>query len=190
MFNNLVVSPTGSEGHLFASEFIGTFILTYIVFTIILEDAEAQKKETKTFKYGMFTIYYYYYYYNYNKYKLLLLLLINLLSLTFYLADGLTVYSTKAKNANAPFVFGFILFGILNIGGVSGMKLNPVSVIIPSLVTGKWKYVWIYLIAEFLGASSASLMVHLQQIKVNETLERNTIVAEDVISEDISPLIE
>ena len=156
LFNNLLRAPTGSKGHLFASEFFGTFILTYVVFIIILEDAENQKKEIKTFKY----------------------------------ADGLTVYNTKGnKNQNAPFVFGFILFGILSIGGVSGMALNPVAVITPSLVTGNWAFVWIYLIAEFLGASAASLIVHLQQVKVVETLERNTII--DDIKDDISsPLIE
>ena len=156
LFDNLVRSPTGSKGHLFASELLGTFILVYILFTIILEDAEAQKKETKTFKY----------------------------------ADGLTVYNTKGnKNTNAPFVFGFILFGILNIGGVSGMALNPVAVITPALVTGKWNLVWLYLIAEFIGASAASLIVHLQQIKVVETLERNTIIGDD-INEISAPLIE
>jgi len=159
LYTNLLRAPAGdNNGRIFASEFFATFILTFVVFIIILEDAEEQKKEVKTFKY----------------------------------ADGLTVYETKSgKNSFAPFVFGFIIFGLINIGGSSGNCMNPVVVCIPALITNNWNHVWVYLIAEFLGAATAAIAVHIQHIKVDEQISRSTIVGTpDDLKDDIGlPLL-
>jgi aquaporin Z len=157
LYKNLLRKPVGNDtGRIFASEFFAMFILTYTVFVIILEDAESQKKEVKTFKY----------------------------------ADGITVYSTKGgKNAFAPFVFGFALFGLINIGGCSGQAMNPVVVLVPALVTFRFEHVWIYLTAEFAGSCAAAAIVHLQHIKVDEKLERSTILGDDIKDDLGSPLL-
>lgn len=109
---------------------------------------------------------------------------------TFKYADGLTVYNTKGgKNAFAPFVIGFILFGLVNMGGCSGNCMNPVIVFIPALLTGDYNHVWIYLLAEFIGASTAAAIVHFQHIKVDEKIERPTLLADDFKDDIGSPLI-
>ena len=80
---------------------------------------------------------------------------------------------------------------MINIGGASGNCMNPVVVCVPALITNDWKHVWIYLIAEFLGTATAAIAVHIQHIKVDEKIERSTIIGTpDDLKDDIGlPLL-
>lgn len=77
-------------------------------------------------------------------------------------AEGLTVYTTapQSKGAFVPFVFGFLLFGLLNWGGASGAAMNPLRLLAPAICSGEWAGVWIYLLGQLSGAATGGAVVH------------------------------
>ena len=79
----------------FAKEFIATFVLTYVVFHIAFEDAEAEKRSSGSIKAKT-------------------------------APGGITVYTTapNSKGAFTPFVFGFLLFGLLNVNGAAMVRVS------------------------------------------------------------------
>ena len=73
---------------------------------------------------------------------------------------GVTVYTTapNSKGAFTPFVFGFLLFGLLNINGAA---MNPLRILAPAIVgSGSWACVWVYVLGELAGAALAGILVH------------------------------
>lgn len=118
-------------GRVFATEFLLTFLLTYVAFTVAFEDAERQKKDSMSFK-------------------------------TIADSRGLTLYAStpQSKTGFAPFSIGFTVFCLSLVGGASGGAFNPARIFGPAIYSGRWDYLWLYWIAEFLGASTAGLMVH------------------------------
>jgi glycerol uptake facilitator-like aquaporin len=134
LYTACVVEPFHGDNHLgkvFATEYILTFVVTYIAFAVAFEDAESQKRETMT---------------------------MNEIART----RGLTVYSTipTAKTGFAPFVIGFTVFSLVLITGASGGAINAARMFGPAILSGKWKNFHIYVLGQFLGASSAGLMVN------------------------------
>jgi len=126
----------------FAKEFIATFILTYSVFHVAFEDAQTEKKSIKTSTVagtdtGVGS------------------------------GTGITVYTTSpsSKGAFTPFVFGFLLFALLNLGGAA---MNPLRIIAPAIVSFAakadsgcgWDSSWIYVIGELGGAAAGGIVVH------------------------------
>ncbi|KAJ1429396.1 aquaporin-like protein [Ochromonadaceae sp. CCMP2298] len=132
LYRFLALQPPANVnlGKLFATEFFLTFFLTYTIFSVAFEDAEAQKKENMSLK-------------------------------KISDAKGLTVYATSpsSKTGFAPFSIGFILFAISLTGGTSGGAFNPGRVFGPALFGGAWRYVYMYWLAEVLGACAAGLLV-------------------------------
>lgn len=133
-FQYCAVEPaTGSTylGKVFATEFFLTFIFVYVAFTVAFEDAESQKRENMSIK---------------------------------TIADnrGLTVYASnpQSKTGFAPFAIGFTIFSLCLCGGTSGGAFNQARMFGPALLEGKWKYFYIYWIAQLVGASAAALLVH------------------------------
>jgi glycerol uptake facilitator-like aquaporin len=124
-------SKNPALGQVFATEFLLTFLLTYVAFTVAFEDAERQKKDSMSFK-------------------------------TIADSRGLTLYAStpQSKTGFAPFSIGFTVFCLSLIGGASGGAFNPARIFGPAIYSGNWDYLWLYWIAEFLGASSAGLIVH------------------------------
>lgn len=114
----------------FATEFFLTFILTYVAFTVVFEDAEQRKKETMSFKSMSESV-----------------------GLTLYAS------TPQSKTGFAPFSIGFTIFSLSLIGGTSGGAFNPARLFGPAIFSGKWDYLWLYWLAELLGSSAAGLMV-------------------------------
>jgi aquaporin Z len=64
----------------------------------------------------------------------------------------------RDRSGNAGLAIGFtVVAGAFAVGGVSGGVSNP-AIAIGGMVTGlfKWSNIWIYLIAELLGAAAAA----------------------------------
>ena len=61
------------------------------------------------------------------------------------------------------FVFGFLLFGLLNINGAA---MNPLRVLAPAVVCSltsagsDWSAAWVYVLGELTGAAVAGFVVH------------------------------
>jgi len=80
-------------------------------------------------------------------------------------SGGVTVYTTapNSKGAFTPFVFGFLLFGLLNINGAA---MNPLRVLAPAVVCSltsagsDWSAAWVYVLGELTGAAVAGFVVH------------------------------
>jgi glycerol uptake facilitator-like aquaporin len=140
--NNLIASfsldsgrglSNGDVGRIIAKEFIATFVLTYVVFHVAFEETVADRKNSANG--GVKAI---------------------------RQVDGITVYTTnsQSKGAFTPFVFGFLLFGLLNVGGAA---MNPLRVLAPAIIDGfssRWDNIWAYLLGELVGALSAGILVH------------------------------
>jgi hypothetical protein len=75
---------------------------------------------------------------------------------------GLTLYATtpQSKFGFAPIAIGFTVFGISQVGGSSGGAFNPSRMFGPALLCGRWKYCYIYFIAQYAGAAAAAYIVH------------------------------
>lgn len=132
IYDGIVVKvPDGHLGRVFATEFILTFMLTYVAFTIAFEDAEHQKKDTMSVKGIQQTR-----------------------GLTIYASNP------QSKTGFAPFVIGFTIFSLALIGGASGGCFNQARMFGPALLSGRWANFHIYMFGEFAGAATASLMVH------------------------------
>ena len=123
----------GDVGRIIAKEFIATFVLTYVVFHVAFEETVADRKHSANG--GVKAI---------------------------RQVDGITVFTTnsQSKGAFTPFAFGFLLFGLLNVGGAA---MNPLRVLAPAIVDGfssRWANIWSYLLGELVGALSAGILVH------------------------------
>lgn len=133
IYDALAVVPAegANLGKVFATEFFLTFFLTYTAFSVAFEDAEAQKKESMSIK-------------------------------KISDAKGLTLYATtpQSKTGFAPFSIGFVLFSISLTGGTSGAAFNPGRLFGPAIFSGKWRYLYLYWLGEFLGAATAGLLVN------------------------------
>jgi glycerol uptake facilitator-like aquaporin len=130
----VVVQPpvkSVSLGKVFATEFFLTFILTYVAFTVVFEDAEARKKETMSIK-GIS----------------------DSVGLTLYAS------TPQSKTGFAPFSIGLTVFSLSLIGGSSGGAFNPARLFGPAIFSGVWTNVWLYWLAEFAGSACAGVMVH------------------------------
>lgn len=75
---------------------------------------------------------------------------------------GLTLYTStpQSKTGFAPFAIGFTIFSLSLIGGSSGGAFNPGRLFGPAVLSGKLVHLWLYFLAEILGASFAGLLVH------------------------------
>jgi len=131
-YDGVSVYPADEKrlGKVFASEFFMTFFLTYIAFSVAFEDSESQKKSTMSLK-------------------------------TISDSKGLTLYATtpQSKTGFAPFSIGFMIFALSLFGGSSGGAFNPGRILGPAIFSGKVKYIWLYWIAEVLGATCAGFLV-------------------------------
>jgi glycerol uptake facilitator-like aquaporin len=132
IFDAIVIKvPDGHLGRVWATEFILTFVLTYLAFTIAFEDAETQKKENLSIKGIQQTR-----------------------GLTIYAA------TPQSKTGFAPFVIGFTVFSLSLIGGASGGCFNQARLFGPAILSGRWANCFIYFTAEFAGSATAGLMVN------------------------------
>lgn len=164
IYNKLAVVPAegANLGKVFATEFFLTFFLTYTAFSVAFEDAEAQKKESMSIK-------------------------------KISDAKGLTLYATtpQSKTGFAPFSIGFVLFSISLAGGTSGAAFNPGRLFGPAIFSGKWRYLYLYWLGEFLGAATAGLLVnnlHKIGLKANADLDSAKKSAVAVLSHNV-PLV-
>ena len=134
MYSACAVYPVDDsyKGEVFATEFFLTFMLTYVAFTVVFEDAESSKKETMSFQ-----------------------TLSDSKGLTLYAS------TPQSKTGFAPFAIGLTIFSLSLVGGASGGAFNPARILGPAIFSGKWDLVYLYWFAEFLGSSCAALLVQL-----------------------------
>ena len=143
----VIPEPNADLWRIFNTEFIATLVLTYTVFHIAFETvAEERRAESASIKSRLDDG---------------------------ESGEGLTVYTTapQSKGAFTPFIFGFLLFGLLQWGGASGAAMNPLRLLAPAIVSGQWDGVWIYLLGQLAGAASGGAIVHWAEHLLNwETL--------------------
>ena len=75
--------------------------------------------------------------------------------------NAMTIYTTAgtSKSGFAPLSIGFTLGFLCFLGGsVSGGAFNPARVFMAGLTAWNWDYMWLYWIADFIGAACASLL--------------------------------
>ena len=166
-YEGVSVYPTDENrlGKIFASEFFMTFFLTYIAFSVAFEDSESQKNSTMSLK-------------------------------TISDSVGLTLYATtpQSKTGFAPFSIGFMIFALSLFGGSSGGAFNPGRILGPAIFSGKVKYIWLYWLAEVLGATSAGFLVGvmhsygLSQHKENNVKTANEYAKEALKSSKMTPV--
>lgn len=134
VYNACAVLPKNETltGEIFATEFFLSFILTYVAFTVVFEDAEHTKKETMSIK-----------------------SLSDSKGLTVYAS------TPQSKTGFAPFAIGFTIFSLSLIGGESGGAFNPARMLGPAIFSGKFTLIYLYWFAQFFGSTCAALMVQV-----------------------------
>lgn len=132
MFKVISVVPYANSqpGKVFATEFICSFILTYVAFTVAFEEVRRLKKEIASIK-----------------------TVNNSTGLVVYAS------TPQSKSGFAPFSIGFTTFFLSCYGGSSGVSMNPVRMLGPAVFSGDWDYFYLYVIADFAGAGLASWIV-------------------------------
>ena len=141
------VIPDGSTpiSKIFFSEFFCTFLLTYVCFTVALDEADSLKKQTMSYKYVKATD-----------------------GLTLYSS------TPQSSSGFAPFAIGFTVLSLVLFGGSSGVSMNPRRMFGPALFSNNWRHFYVYVIAELLGAALAALIcVHIQHTGF-ETMTSNS----------------
>lgn len=160
------------------TEFLSTFILSYVAFTVAFNDAQRYKKEVELFQNSIVDLR--------GSHKLSNLVkerkessstannnvrnrssTINTLasedgmSNTAPAFDGLAIYATnpQSKSGFAPFAIGLTVFILSLFGGSSGISMNPVRMLGPAIFSGYWDNFYLYVVAEFLGAAVAAWLV-------------------------------
>jgi len=162
IYEPCVVSPTdnSSTGEVFATEFFLTFILTYVAFTVVFEDAESSKKETMSFQ-----------------------ALSDSQGLTLYAS------TPQSKTGFAPFAIGFTIFSLSLISGESGGAFNPARMLGPAIFSGKWDLLYLYWFAQFLGSSCAALLVQLSfRVGLQTRRQVDTLSALEAMNQ-VSPAV-
>lgn len=172
VYEACVITPPDDDhlGRVFATEFILTWVLTYVAFTIAFEDAESQKKDTMSLKGIAHTR-----------------------GLTVYAS------TPQSKAGFAPFVIGFTIFSLALIGGESGGAFNPARMFGPALLTGNWKHSYVYFFGQMAGGATAGLMVHnlhrlgldhkSQTKKVDTPILPTLPLVKDVSGKPIEPMV-
>jgi len=158
-YDAIAVTPVDDNelGKVFATEFFLTFFLTYVAFTVAFEDAEVQKKESMSFQ-------------------------------TISDTKGLTLYAStpQSKTGFAPFSIGFAIFALCLTGGTSGGAFNPARLLGPALFSGKYDYIYLYWIGEFLGAACAGLLVNNMHRIGLEPIRKDEVSAKDTLDKALA----
>jgi glycerol uptake facilitator-like aquaporin len=117
---------------IFGTEFITTFLFTYIIFLVAFEDAEKAKRESMSVKQ-----------------------IADSAGLVVYTT------TPNSNTAFVPFIVGFTLFSLSLTGGASGSVFNPAALFGPALVCNQWNHIPLMMTGEFLGSISAAIVVRL-----------------------------
>lgn len=160
------VIPDGSTpiSKIFFSEFFCTFLLTYVCFTVALDEADSLKKQTMSYKYIKATD-----------------------GLTLYSS------TPQSSSGFAPFAIGFTVLSLVLFGGSSGVSMNPGRMFGPALFSNNWRHFYVYVIAELLGAALAALIcVHIQHTALETTTShsKNTTHRETIAHERLPQMHE
>ena len=115
----------------FGTEFITTFLFTYIIFLVAFQDSERAKIESMTVKQ-----------------------IADSAGLVVYTT------TPNSTTAFVPFIVGFTLFSLSMTCGSSGSVFNPAALFGPAVITGKWATIPLCFLGEFLGSCSAAIAVH------------------------------
>jgi glycerol uptake facilitator-like aquaporin len=131
IFNSIRILPNTHDyslGNVFAAEFILTFILVFIIFTVAFEDVDQQKRATMSFR-----------------------SIANNRGLTVYAT------TPQSKTGFAPLTIGLTLGVLGAVGGsVSSACFNPARLFGPALWSNSWDHHYIYWLADFAGGATAA----------------------------------
>jgi glycerol uptake facilitator-like aquaporin len=117
-------------GNIFFTEFLVSFLLTFVCFAIAFEEASSAKPSTMSLKAVEDTD-----------------------TVIMYSS------TPQSKAGFAPFAIGFTLIAIVFYGGGSGVGLNPARMFGPALFANVWDDFYMYLIGQILGSVTAALVV-------------------------------
>ena len=158
IYSSVAVVPSSNApmGKVFATEFFLTFILTFVAFTVVFEDAEVRKKETMSIK-----------------------SISDSVGLTLYAS------TPQSKTGFAPFSIGLTIFSLSLVGGSSGGAFNPARLFGPAIFSGRWDCLWLYWIGQFLGAACAGMMVHTVHRSGLQNLEDAEPSAQNVLEKAV-----
>lgn len=136
-----------SLGNIFFTEFLSTFILTYVAFSMAFEEAESLKSSTMS-----------------------LAAMEETDGLLMYSS------TPQSKVGFAPFAIGFVLVGLVFYGGGSGICMNPARLFGPALFSGVWDKWYMFFLGEILGATAAGFLVDFgpqsaqRELNIKETV--------------------
>lgn len=134
MYHAIVCLPPSdaSDGNIFFTEFMVSFLLTFVAFAMAFEEQESSQTSRMS------------------------------LSLkAVQQNEGLVMYSTtpQSKAGFAPFAFGFTIIALAFFGGGSNVGLNPARMFGPAVFANEWDKFYLYLAGQFIGAAAAALFV-------------------------------
>jgi len=145
----------------FGTEFITTFLFTYIIFLTAFQDSEKAKIESMTVKQ-----------------------IVDSAGLVVYTT------TPSSNTAFVPFIVGFTLFSLSMTCGSSGSVFNPAILFGPAVITNQWGHIPLCFIGEFLGSCSAAIVVnavHNFAIDDNEA-DKNEISAANMQELELTEL--
>lgn len=133
IYRMIEVSPVPGNvhmGNVFLAETILSFFLIYISFAVAFMPAEKVKYDQMSFK-GISE------------------------------TEGLTIYtaSPQSELGFAPFSIGFMVFGLVLMGGDSRGAFNPARMFAPALFSGNFDYLFLYLLGQLCGCFFAAFLI-------------------------------
>lgn len=118
-----------SSWNVFFTEFITTFMLTYVEFAMAFEEAESVRHSTMSIQAKK--------------------------AVDGLVVYGSTPTSQLGF---APFALGFLVFALTQYGGGAGPSMNPVRMFGPAVMSGVWDSWHVYVLGDFVGAGAAALL--------------------------------
>lgn len=130
--DSIAVQPPSNAtlGNIFFTEYLMSFLLTFVCFAIAFEEAQSAQPSAMSLKAVEDTD-----------------------TVIMYSS------TPQSKAGFAPFAIGFTLIAIVFYGGGSGVGLNPARMFGPALFANVWDDFHIYLLGQVLGAATAALIV-------------------------------
>ncbi len=132
-YKALAVRPPDNAtlGNIFFTEFLVSFLLTFVCFAMAFEEAQSARPSTMSLK-----------------------AVEDADTVIMYSS------TPQSKSGFAPFAIGFTLIAIVFYGGGSGVGLNPARMFGPALFANEWKDFHIYILGQVFGAVAAGLLVN------------------------------
>jgi glycerol uptake facilitator-like aquaporin len=167
-----------NSGRIFFSEFVMTFLLTFIAFVMAFEDVQTLAKSPSRLSFlpnpfGSHEV---------EEEE------IEEVGEFGDETNTVIVYSTtpQSKTGFTPFAIGFFLLAAILFGGSSGVGMNPARYLAPAVFANEWKYFGEYIVGEYLGAGLAALLVVYGPHSSKNSQSKNPSTSVEMIRQSLS----